>query len=66
MTKVRAFLDSNVERLISRKFLAWLTATTLCITGVLDADNWVAVTMSYIGTQALVDAATKWKHGHKD
>lgn len=65
MTRVKAFLDANVERLISRKFLAWLTATTLCVTGAIDADSWVAVTMSYIGTQALVDAATQWKHGHK-
>jgi len=52
-----------VERFISRKFLAWLTATGLAIHGSVTSDNWVAVTLAYIGTQALVDMAVAWKHG---
>lgn len=63
--KTRALLDRNVERFVSRKFLAWATATGLCIAGLVTSDNWVAVTMAYIGTQALVDAAVRWKHGSK-
>lgn len=63
MTKIRSFLDMHTERFISRKFLAWLTATGLALAGSLDGDNWVAVTLAYIGTQAVVDAATIWKHG---
>ena len=57
MAKVKAWFDKNVERFISRKFLAWGTATYLVAT------NWVAVTLVYIGSQALVDLATQWKHG---
>ena len=60
---VKAFADRYVERFISRKFLAWLTATWLCLMGSVTSDNWVAVTLAYIGTQALVDMATQWKHG---
>tara|TARA_R110002060_G_scaffold18962_5_gene25971 strand:- start:2079 stop:2279 length:201 start_codon:yes stop_codon:yes gene_type:complete len=61
--QVKAFFDRHVERFISRKFLAWVTATYLCLDGVVDSDDWVAVTLAYIGTQALVDAAVLWKHG---
>ena len=63
MSKLRAFADKHIERFISRKFLAWLTATGLCAYGVVTSDNWTAITLAYIGTQALVDMAVRWKHG---
>jgi len=59
----KAITDKYVEKFISRKFLAWVTATALCAYGVVTSDNWTAVTLAYIGTQALVDMAVKWKHG---
>jgi len=64
--KAKAFADKYTERFISRKFLAWLTATGLCAYGTVTSDNWVAVTLAYIGTQALVDMATQWKHGPRN
>ena len=63
MARVRAFLDKYVEKFISRKFLAWVVATYLIATGALTSDNWVAVTLTYIGSEALVDLAVRWKHG---
>ena len=66
MAKMKAFMDKHVERFISRKFLAWMTATGLAIHDSVTSDNWVAVTLAYIGTQALVDMATAWKHGFKE
>ena len=63
MGRMKAFADKHVERFISRKFLAWLTATGLCGYGFVSSSYWVAVTLAYIGTQALVDMATTWKHG---
>jgi hypothetical protein len=65
MTAIKAFADRYVERFISRKFLAWLTATGLAVTGSLTSGDWVAVTLAYIGSQALVDLAVQWKHGQK-
>ncbi len=46
----------------------WLggTATGLCMHGMLTSGDWVAVTLAYIGSQALVDLATQWKHGKND
>ncbi len=63
MAKIKSFMDRHVERFISRKFLAWGTATGLCLHGMVTSSDWVAVTLAYIGTQALVDAAIGWKHG---
>ena len=59
----KAFADKHLERFISRKFLAWLTATGLCAYGTVTSTDWVAVTLAYIGSQALVDLAIQWKHG---
>ena len=64
MQKFKAFLDRYVEKFISRTFLAWITATYLVATNHLTSDNWVAVTLTYIGAEALVDLAVRWKHGH--
>jgi len=63
MAQMKAFLDKYTEKFISRKFLAWSTATGLCMYGVVTSNDWVAVTLAYIGTQAVVDAAIAWKHG---
>ena len=63
MTAVKAFADKYTERFISRKFLAWLTATGLVAYGSLTSSDWVSVTLAYIGSQAAVDLATQWKHG---
>ena len=63
MEKVKAFLDRITEKVISRKFLAWVTATVLSACGRIDSSDWVAVTVMYIGSEALVDLASRWKHG---
>jgi len=65
VARFKAFADKYVERFISRKFLAWVTATALCWFGMVTSDNWTAITLAYIGTQALVDMAVQWKHGEK-
>ena len=64
MSKVKAWLDMNIQRFISRKFLAWGTATYLVATHSLTSEDWVAVTLVYIGAEALVDLAARWKHGN--
>jgi hypothetical protein len=63
MNRAKAFLDKYVEKFVSRKFLAWLTATGLVFQGSVTSDNWVAITLAYIGIQGLADIAVQWKHG---
>ena len=58
----RSFLDNIVEKAISRKFFAWLTATGLLAFGTnFDADNWIIVTSIYIGGQTVVDTVERLK-----
>jgi len=59
--KVKAFTDRYVEKFISRKFLAWVVATGLALHGVLESEHWVWVTVSYLGTQAAIDAVVALK-----
>jgi len=59
----RELLDKLVGRLVSRKLLVWGTATTLAIMGSVTSEDWVAVSLVYIGSQAAVDLATVWRHG---
>jgi hypothetical protein len=61
--ETRAIIDDTISRFVSRKFLAWLTACVMTGLGYLGPDEWVAVTLAYVGTQGLVDAAVQWKHG---
>lgn len=66
VARLKAFTDKYIEKFISRKFLAWITATVLCAYGAVTSDNWTAITLAYIGTQALVDMAVQWKHGPRN
>jgi hypothetical protein len=60
---MREFIDGALEKLVSRKLLAWGTATVLTLQGALHSEDWVAVTVIYIGSQAAVDLAKAWKNG---
>ena len=61
MTQIKAFADKHVERFISRKFLAWIAASTLALYGVLSSSDWTQLTMVYIGSQAAVDLVKSLK-----
>ena len=56
-------LDKLVSRVTSRKLLVWATGTYLCLMGTLQGVDWVAISLAYIGSQALVDIAATWRHG---
>ena len=52
MARVKAFIDKHLERWTSRKLLVWSTATTFLALGKLNSDEWVAVSLAYIGIQS--------------
>ena len=47
--------------MISRKLLVWTIATVALLMGAIDGDNWVQVSMIYIGSEALINSLTVWK-----
>ena len=65
MAKIKHVLDRVLNKLVSRKLMVWLTATGLMLTETvpLHSEDWVAISLAYIGIQGLGDIAVKWKHG---
>jgi hypothetical protein len=53
-------LDIIQEKLISRKLLVFITATTLMWFG-LDPSTWGMIAMTYIGGQTAIDFAKVWR-----
>jgi len=56
-----ALIDKGVSKLISRKLLVWVVATGLLWLDKVNSEQWVAIALAYVGTQAFIDAAVKWK-----
>ena len=62
---MRQALDKTLNKLMSRKLMVWLTATGFMLMDIvpLTSEDWVAISLAYIGIQGLSDIATQWKHG---
>ena len=61
MQMVKAWIDRNMEKLISKKMTAWVVSTVLLCTGELNQDNWLSITAVYLGTQGVIDALATLK-----
>ena len=62
---MRALLDKGLNKLLSRKLMVWLTATGFMFLDAvpLRSEDWVAISLAYIGLEGLADIATRWRHG---
>jgi len=58
---MRHILDRGLDKLVSRKLLAWGTATALLLFADLASSDWVIITTVYIGGQTVIDAVAKLK-----
>ena len=65
---MRHFLDKMFNKFMSRKLMVWLTATTFMLLDIvpLESQDWVAISLAYIGLEGLADIATRWKHGDRE
>jgi len=61
--KTKEFLDHLLGKFTSRKLMVWVTATVLAVIGSVTSEDWVAVSLVYIGSEAAVDLARMWRHG---
>lgn len=61
MTFMKGQVDKLLEKYLSRKLLVWITSTALLAAERISGDEWVAIALAYIGSQAVVDLAAKWK-----
>ena len=62
---MRQALDKTLNKLLSRKLMVWLTATSFMFLDVvpLESSDWVAISLAYIGLEGLADIASRWRHG---
>jgi hypothetical protein len=60
---MRAVIDKAVAKVVSRKFTVFILSTLFLYFDKLSGDQWVAVSLGYIGLQGIADIATQWKHG---
>jgi hypothetical protein len=58
---MRHILDKGLNKLVSRKLMAWATATCLLLFSDLTSSDWVIITTVYIGGQTIIDAVAKLK-----
>ena len=58
---MRHLMDKALEKIVSRKLLAWGTATALLIFADLTSADWVIITTVYIGGQTVVDTVARLK-----
>ena len=61
---MKQIIDANLQKLISRKLLVWLTSTGLLMSGLVNSEQWVALSLAYVGIQGFADIATKWKNSN--
>ena len=62
---MRQVLDKTLNKILSRKLMVWVTATSFMFLDVvpLESSDWVAISLAYIGLEGLADIAARWKHG---
>tara|TARA_Y100000296_G_C5093398_1_gene216096 strand:- start:42 stop:227 length:186 start_codon:yes stop_codon:yes gene_type:complete len=54
-------IDKALNKVVSRKLLAWVTATGLLAFADLASEDWTMITVVYIGTQGVVDMVARLK-----
>jgi hypothetical protein len=59
------FVDVLSEKVLSRKLLVWIVATGFLGFGKITPDEWMGISLGYIGVQGVADLAAKWKAAGK-
>jgi hypothetical protein len=65
MAQTKAFVDTWLSKLTSRKLMVWATATGLALAGHVTSDDWVIISAIYIGGQTVIDGIARLR-GHND
>lgn len=64
-TQTKAFVDTWLEKLTSRKLMVWATATGLTLAGHVTSEDWVIISAIYIGGQTIIDGIARLR-GYND
>ena len=59
MAQTKAFVDTWLSNLTSRKLKVWATATGLTFMGHVTSEDWVIISAIYIGGQTVIDGIAR-------
>ena len=65
MAQTKAFVDTWLSKLTSRKLMVWATATALTFMGHVTSEDWVIISAIYIGGQTIIDGIARLR-GYND
>ena len=60
---IKPVVDKLMGKVIYRKFTVFSLATIFLYLGSITGEQWVAISLGYIGMQGIADIATQWKFG---
>lgn len=60
---IKPIFDRLMGKVISRKFTVFSLATLFLYLGSITGEQWVVISLGYIGIQGIADIATQWKFG---
>jgi hypothetical protein len=63
--RVPGIVDKCLEKIASRKLVVWTTATVLASFAHIRPEDWVTISLVYIGSQGAIDLAVAWKRAGK-
>ena len=63
--QTKAFVDTWLAKLTSRKLMVWITATALTFAGHVTSSDWVIISAIYIGGQTIIDGIARLR-GYND
>jgi hypothetical protein len=53
-------LDKFLDKIISRKLLVWIISTVFMYTAKIQPDDWIMISMVYIGSQGALDIVDRY------
>jgi hypothetical protein len=62
---MRARLDVFLNRFVSKKLMVFLIGTLFLFLGKLDGEQWINLSIVYIGSQAVIDTVIKLRQNGK-
>ena len=61
----QSWLDYILEKLVSRKLLVWMAGTGFLFYDKISGDQWIALSLAYIGLQGAADIVTNYMSARK-
>ena len=54
-------VDRFLSKFLSRKLTVWVAGTAFLVAGMINGDQWLTLSIAYVGLQGFADIAIGWK-----